>query len=425
MQKKLFRYLLGALAIVSGTFAQIPSTTHVSYSSALPISPFGEGQVPEMQRILNDLDVTRLQPVVAKSWEAQILEAGTQAAGVVLDVYLDPLKADGLYTLDDERGDTLVAHWNGGRVGRPEKAIWLWDTPFYTTIILELDPHTIDGDSILQYCEHLFAWDKFQVFSPVKSVKLQRVRSGGNRSVTSIIEHRNTATGSYDVWLAALTDSIASHLAVAISKAIVYDKYPPDADRVPERFPPLRSRLKNFSRAALFTELGKGYDGSIASYPARRDAILLDELAARGPIADDEVKRIVFLNPEKNDYGNAQVVNERMNNLVQALTKSGQFARYAPTLTRILFQAPQQSLILAEHHVVGAMHSEHIDFSSDAINLLEQGRFVADALWYLRSDASDARVLRRLEQIAVEPQFQQDKSNAVSAIRRRLPSEHY
>src|SRR5258708_34605771 len=250
------KYLaLALVAIISDAcFAQSP-TRHVSISSEIPPGQ-PSSVVVNLQRIIARLDGGKLGSVTPGSWEDQVLTGGKKSGSLNLQLNLaDPSKAS-IYTLPTDEGDVLVAFWNGAEAGRKETAIWLWDTPSYTTFVMEVNPAILEPAEFVRYCEGLFRWDKDPFH--LKALKLTYLDSQcGKERLIGLGDHIKTEGGSYHMWFAAVTNERTAYVGIGISKFAL--EYPPEAFMVPERFPPLRVRLKNVPRQALFEEIGKGY----------------------------------------------------------------------------------------------------------------------------------------------------------------------
>src|SRR5260370_42477551 len=148
---KLQRYLALALATISGACLAQSPTQHVSISSELP--PGQPSSVVNLQRIIARLDGGKLGSVTPGSWEDQVLTGGKKSAGLNLQLNLaDPNKA-GIYTLPTNEGYVLVAFWNRADPGRKETAIWRWETPSYTTFVMEVSPAILEPAEFVRYCE--------------------------------------------------------------------------------------------------------------------------------------------------------------------------------------------------------------------------------------------------------------------------------
>jgi hypothetical protein len=164
----------------------------------------------------------------------------------------------GTYTFSANSGDVLVARFAVGDATRPERAVWIWDTPENTAAILEVDASLLQPGQLIPYCESLLLWSE----GPFEPRSLKLSYASGDRGMESIngwLDQKLTATGNYHISLRAASLSGRGYIAVEMTKAAFYAEYPPEALHVPERFPPLRSRLGALTVQSLFDEIGNGY----------------------------------------------------------------------------------------------------------------------------------------------------------------------
>jgi len=226
------------------------------------------------------------------------------------------------------------------------------------------------------------------------------------------------------MWFAAVTNEGTAYVGFGMSKFAL--EYPPEAFMVPERFPPLRVRLKNVPRQALFEEIGKGYVAPrLLTYPRTRDAIVLAELLSRGPMSDAEVRETIVGGFDKGDVESANVVNSRVGAFLQAVEESKNLSAYAPALERLFLDVPIHSAFQGAvmGHVFAAMMQHHIDFSHAAFAFLERDRFGSGSLHYLEKNVRDEQTLRKLTEIKVTPALQHAKTRAVENIKESMSRE--
>ncbi len=394
------------------------TTMHVSVQSGTQGRPV-RSRTGELQEIVANLEQSKLRPAVPSSWEDQVLTAATRSAGQTLRMSLGDPNGASIYTLPTSPGDTLVAHWNGADSSRAERAIWLWDTPFYTTFVLELAPSILQPDELTRYSEGLLRWD----ISLFKSLKLVYFEPEGDvQWVGGLVEYPQTEQGSWNVWFAAIGRKDKAYVAISMSKSLFSDKYPTEAYEVRERFPPLRLRLAGASRQALFDEIGKDYvGGSLTTYPTNRDWIVLSELLSRGPLSDGELRRVIVGSFDKGDYQSANVVNIRSIVFLQVAKTRKELAAYAPALEGLILGVKihaAAAFVIAG--MFGTMEQQHVDFSHAALALVERGQFTHEGLRYLERNASDEETLQKLSGLTVRPEMEQEKNEVVRGIRDRL-----
>ena len=374
-----------------------------------------------LEKIITRLDPDRLAPVIAGSWEEQVLSAGKKSAERTLRISLGDLGV-GYYTVSTEEGDVLAARWNGADSGRPEKAIWLWDTPEYTTFVMETSPSLLRGEDFTRYCEGLLVWDKDPIH--FKSLQLAYLEPEDDKHwVVGAVEHTKTERGSYQVSFVAMYGKESAYVALGLSKPILWSEYPPEAYQVRERFPPLRLRLANTARQALFEELGKGYIApNILTYPTNRDAVVVRELLSRGPLSEAELRQVVVGGFGNGDNLSALVVNSKVIAFLQAVQTDSELAACAPALGSIFIEVPiqrgLQDAVLG--HVFRGMMDHHVDFSGAALAFVERDQFVSSSLFYLEKAIRDGEMLRRLAEIKVRPELEAQKKLVLENVRRRL-----
>ena len=77
------------------------------------------------------------------------------------------------YTIETDRGDTLVARWDVSG-GKNERALWLWDAPVDSVVVIQTGPGALASAQFTRYCEDLIAWEG----SGTWSLRLQYLQSG-------------------------------------------------------------------------------------------------------------------------------------------------------------------------------------------------------------------------------------------------------
>jgi hypothetical protein len=373
--------------------------------------------------IVSGLDAAKLVPVVPGSWEAQVVTGVRNSAGNTIRLHLQDPDRPAVLTFATTEGDVLLARWNAADPGRPDRATWLWDTPYWDIFIVEVDATVLRGDELTSYCEGLFVWDNGTI--ELRSLRLTYLNSEpGKQEVVGIGEYLKTERGIYNMGLSALARGDRGYIGVSLSKSIAGGSEP-GASWVRERFPPLRDRLVTWTREALLEEVGKNSlpKGTNApTFLSLRDAIVLRELLSRGPVSDAEVRRILFGGLDRSGAGTSEFILERVIAFLDALESRNEMAAYAPSLESAFLGAPihpaYEGAVMG--HVVAAMDRHGIDFSRASLSFLERGQYVGQSLWYLGNHARDAETLRKMESIPVRPEMEDAKKYAVRGIRQKL-----
>lgn len=399
--------LLGAIA------AQTTPVGHVSIQPA----PVGS-EVPKMwmQQVIAGLDPGKLRPIVAGSWENQLVDADRQAERALLR--RDLSGAISFYTFTANNVDTLVARWNNVNPAGPEKAIWLWDTQDRTAYVLQIDPAILNSGGFAQYCENLLVWDKrpiklgsLQLYYPAPDASGQRVFGRG--------VHEQQELGLLSWGFEALSTQGVAYVAVVASKPFFRGSFPREAV-IPERFPPLKLRLAGVPRNTLLDELGKGYRApALVTYPSDRDQVLLAELLSRGPLTDQEIYQIILGPFDHAESG--LVVNQRVISFLDALQERNEVPLYAAALERFCYSARTDGglQVYAIGNLLGAMAHNHIDFSNAALTFVARDQATRISLSYLERFACGAKAVQALSGITVKPEFEKDKQYALVQMRAR------
>ena len=412
MLKTILFYSTFASAII---FAQIGKNVHViAIDRSTTREPVAVSRSKVIfHTVLSAFELDSLQPVVPGSWEDQII-TGSKLA-VKDELILSFGKLVGFATKRASDGDILVARWEGTSQD-PTRAIWLYDTPYETIFVLEVDPTFIGPASINQYCENLFTWTGL-----VKSIKLVRLNPTDDR-VSAIVTHVETELGNWNVSFSTVVQGSTGYVAIGISKPTHRVGYPEDAFEVPERFPPLRHLLLGVPRTKLFSELEKSYkSGAIpVKQRANRDRIVMDELLSRGPLSEEEMKQLVIGTMNALSYSDRLNVHTRLRVLLRAMENRNELTSYTRALAKLFIDAKEHFEEFAVGNLLGTMERAKIEFSREAIQLMSVDKFSSLALQHLKHNAKDQDTLELLDRVAVNPKLSEDMDRAKKEIKNRI-----
>jgi len=373
--------------------------------------------------IVSGLDASKLSPVVPGSFEAQVVAGVVNSTGNPVRLHLQDPDRPAIRTFNtSDEGDVLLARWNAADPSRPERATWLWNTPYWDIFIMEVDPVVLRADQLTRYCEGLFVWDGDLI--DLRSLTLTyRSSEPGKQDVFGRGEYVQTERAIYSLWLTALAKGDRAYIGVNLSKSITAGD-PPGGRGIKERFPPLSERVLGWSRDTLLEEIGKDFslEDRRRGYPVGRDAIILTELLSRGRVSDAEVRRIVIGGFDLGDVRGTEVIGRRVSAFLEALESRNELPVYAPSLASALLGAPLHPLYaeIVVGRVLAAMNRHGIDFSKEALSFLERGQYTRESLSYLESHVQDADTLRAVERIPVPPELEDNKQFALKTIRERL-----
>jgi len=290
-----------------------------------------------------------------------------------------------------------------------------------TDLIIQVDPVLLSPNLLPGYLEELIVWDR----SPVraKALRLSYSESSGQRWVFGSGDHTQQERGMFQWKITGMANSRDGYIRVAVSKPFFGDLYPREAG-VPERFPPLSTRIANSSKADLLLELGKGFDVTqrYARYPSDRDEIVLSQILAKGQLTDAEIQQVVVGRFDQVESFSA--VNDRLGAFLLAAQKRGLLSQYLPALERLFLTARRQGGLqdVAAERMLGFMGRNGIEATSTALALVERNQFVRPSLMHLKAHGRSEEVLKRLAAARVGPEFTKDKEDAIDRIGSRLKS---
>jgi hypothetical protein len=373
----------------------------------------------EALSILPNLDPHKLAPAVPGTPEERVYLADKQSAAL-LQLNLNP--SGGLYTLQSERGDVLVARWLSAEPTATNKqfdrAVWAWDEPWWRSFVIEVEWSLMDSAAAMaRYCEGLFQWDNRWR----RSLTLRRLESSDdNRDwIEGHFElyERASAQAPLELSLMAVRDGGRAYIIVTV----------PGIDSVPERFPPLRERITGYSKAQILAEMGGGLHGRLPRYPFARDSILVEELVSRGLLNESEVMDLLTGHADRNAWWYASAVSGRVRILQRVAAARGQFALYAPMIMKFVLNSPAPGSPGGDDSTPGFLDDldkNNVDAVDWAVALLRQKRCVWHGLSYLEAHAREDRTVRELGELDLrDAVLEARKAEVIAKIRQRVGAQ--
>lgn len=265
-------------------------------------------------------------------WEQLHVQAAQRAIESVLSV--KPASLSGISTLTEDGGDVLLSKWATTDTALAMDGIAVWDSPEFIYFVLRCAPEFFaTPQTVLTHLRSLLSWK----FTGTYLMAIQAwhgkwadgtVLAGGGRVGPGF------QTGSQFGWeftLLAKRRAGAVELVLQFGKVPFRSLYPDESSYVNERFPPLKERVIEWSRAMILAEIGRTLDasGPIQAFQDR-DRILIREILKRG--LDSQHVEDLLLGVGKTvpmDY-----MGRRIQSILQALKESKTVAIHSDAMFR-------------------------------------------------------------------------------------------
>jgi hypothetical protein len=278
----------------------------------------------------------------------------------------------------------------------------VWDTPADTSYIFRLTPHSWSSDSAIR---STFAGIVRQPGEPnaarITGVALNVARDAatqqwiGSGGIENPVPPRRFDAGKsnwFDLW----ETPTASFISITLNRQL--------PQPIPERFPPLVSRVGAWSVSRLLDELTRNTG-------AARDSVLARELLTRDPTNDE----FLDLLESRRRYENGVVLAE--------LVAAHQVARFEAAIRQYL-----RHDFLGYYPVTSAFRivdRSGVDFTDVAMEVLRENSRAEGAFWYaaVHGSPTDYRALKDLPRLSVVFQTSRDIQLREMRARLRLDEE--
>jgi hypothetical protein len=394
----------------------------VSLTESSPGSAPRSMEPAAVSKFVTWLERSNLLPVAEKSWEGNIAAGDKLAAEATMNVGFVDFSSPGIETLSSSEGDILVVRWPAVTSAVGEKALWAVDSPTEITYVIQGNPDLFKPGRLTEFYEKLLLWDRPP--TQLKRVDLAITGAAEGGQVVGVGEFIMTPGGIYYWGFGAIKKSGAAWIAVSMSKSNIVSYspiFPIGSVGVPERFPPLRSRLSATSREGLLSEIGKGYGGGSAPYPRGRDAVVISEILSRGLVSESEIYEVLFHRISRGDVASAEIVNQRIGVLLGNVEARQELPVYAPLIASALGVGPDLGWMgdAVIGHLFAAVERNNLDFTEHALDLLKRERFATGALNYLSRHA-DANIVGVMAQMPLSPATAKARDMTLNSIKARL-----
>jgi hypothetical protein len=352
-----------ALGIASSCLAQLPVDIH-------RIAGRASDRLKEAERRVRIARQASLRAPKAPEELAVIDTAATTYAGYFLP---DIIGAPWITTLTEKGNDVLIARWTSA-----SSELIVWDTPEDISFILKLPPHSWSSDSSIRSSFET-VWRAPGAENSLLGVSLNVARDPltqrwiGTGGIQTKSAPRQFGFDYWANWIDFWETATASYLSVGINRQF--------SQLIPERFPPLESRVGTWSKQRLLQELAH-------QTGARRDSVLAQELMKRD-VSNDEL--LVLLESRRRRENGA---------VLKAVAESGEMARFKAAVGEYLLN--DFSGYLTKSMTASGWRSVHdsdVNFTDVALEVLRENAFAGGAFTYVATHGTtpdDYRVLKDL-----------------------------
>jgi hypothetical protein len=400
--------LANALTLASAARADV----RVEQTAVLPpAQPDNE----EVERIVSTIRTLTLRAPEG-AWESSFLRAGEHSFDLVLRTPLGPLV--GMTTIKNGDDDVLVAKW---QLGQPAslgaRGLWIWDTPDYNWFVVECEPATATSAVATQaFLSQLLKWD-FMIPNPLV-VRFRYAESGQHLFRGYSYQEQEEYGHEYRLFGLRADSGVYTLLKLGKGQFSALG-YPEGGIYVPERFPPLETSVKGWSKGYILAEVGRLWSRSTAfAHNNNRDVILISEAARRGLDRTDlEMLLLPSSAPGIVAWG------QRVRAVMGALIETHQLDRHKEDIEEITIR-------LGNREDAGGSTLREIfmellrssnDYTGMALQCLSTCVYAEPPLWYLANRGNSEDVYRKVGQAAVTGlSAKEAQRDALESIRARI-----
>lgn len=371
-----------------------------------PVSGQASARLKETER--------RLQTAIRSNWRDARTPEELSVTGAVMRIYHEHFQPQinatpRIATFTENGSDILAARWAslGDRDSFSELIVW--DTPRDTSFIFRLSRRSWASDAAIRSTFEglLLPARPDGRTPPAKGVTLNIARDPRTGLTIGagglLIDYfpRQFDVGLLN-WMDLWDTTAASYISVSFS-LYATPGFPPNMRSIPERFPPLESRARQWSKKRLLDELGPGRT-------AERDRVLARELTKRDLSADELLA--LFRRREHAENGE----------LLRALVDAHQTARFADAIRQYLHEVRGGDGKSPTPHPFEIVdRTGEVDFTGVALAVLSQEPRADAAFRYAAAHGTTPEDYRRLKKVPrLEGGRQSWRDYTLQIMRKRL-----
>jgi hypothetical protein len=320
-------------------------------------------------------------------------------------------RLEGYTTLNRDNQDILVANWKSDNDGGPLGRVSVWDTPLHDVFVFEVDNEVLNSaERIKALVDGLLLWSTapLQIARTHYYLLLKEPSALGVVGSGNVVYERFSALPNeeFNFFIAGYRLKTGSYLCFFVGKKLV-DEAP---NLLPERFPPLKARIRDSSTDALLQDLDS--PGS-----QERDNILIHELVSR-KLSDDEFDRLVSY--RENPGGRAyDVVAE-----IVAQHKLQLYEKRIRSFLAFSMQGHPKTDTRPPAILRALWYARDVDFSDLALAAVRDGSAVYDGLTYLRTRGDSRHMADELQDMPVPDEWKDLRDQVARDIRDRASEKN-
>jgi hypothetical protein len=346
-------------------------------------------------------------------WEQRLTDAAKKSIGAMITAV--PGELIGVNVGAYNGMDIMTSAWNTDSPG--VRKIWVLDEPEYNTFVLECEPvPTSSGDSVKSLIGTFIKPDEESF------VRLARFEVGFSHIAKRLV------AGGYGSISPPYPNGGEIHVFVVRSPGVVLlmlqagkrlFRYPEEAAYVPERFPPLSSRISVWSQAKLISEVGKmTAQPSPIRYFSNRDEILIQEIVNRG-ITDQQIETLMSPPAEYDEaYG------RRVTAVMKGVIESKQLERHRLAIENATLKigaVRRDDNRYALESIFRALRDQvQEDYTDLALSCLKICQLQFGPMLYLEGRASTQAAIRAIEQADLPASQEGLRMSVLKEARKRI-----
>jgi hypothetical protein len=320
-------------------FHRLAHPVQIHTVDSLSAPPKGDVPLPEK------LALARNAGVPASSPEANgVLESATKLCRKFVKLDLSNFDSKLILT---RTGEDVLVSW-GHLSGDPQgiSNFLLWDEPVSTSLLLQIPPQKLQTPALLEdLLAGMFIWGEGNLESVF--IDWSAATHPGQEALRGSAFFRviHQVNVERELTISGYSDGAEAWLSITLAKNLGFQLFEHDMIRISERFPPLRTRVPQWTTSQLLAAIGQGgkaenrYDKAF-----ERDRVLLEELMRRPDFTASAFQDLL-----DRDLGTGPSMGDSLPGAILVAAQSGDGARFIPVMLAYF-----QGLQLRGRPVVGS-----------------------------------------------------------------------